>query len=478
MRRNMKLQGSLVIGVLLAAFALQGCNDDDDNGNGRDDGLVRALHLSPDAPAVDVRAQNVEQPLFEGLEFGDTANYIDLLPDTYTLDVVPAGQGVEDSVLTVENFAVERGRTQTVIVWNELDQLQALTLQDNESAPGNGRIRVRPVHVAVAAPEAVDLWNITDADSPTRLVENLEQGQAGGFTDLDSGTYVLALDTDRDGTPDLAFDLPPLNGRTVADLIVASDSGGQVFMLVQRPEGPTARIDARPADVPPADLPPEGTAAVRAIHLSPDAPAVDVWINETGPVVTGLSFGEGTAYLELPIDVDRIDIVPEGGELADAVLTIESPDLEEQAFQTVVVYGRQDNLQSLITREVFSGVNGGVTRVRPIHVAVDVGNVDVWAYPDGQDPVLVQSDLPFGELGNAVDLTAEATTIGLDVDRDGTVDVAFRLATLPSGVMINAFAVTNDAGDPNLIVQLRNGTTINVETVDVPEPQQPPVPLS
>ena len=39
-------------------------------------------------------------------------------------------------------------------------------------------------------------------------------------------------------------------------------------------------------------------ARVRAVHLSPDAPAVDIWVDGS-KVITDLAFGEYTGYLIL-----------------------------------------------------------------------------------------------------------------------------------------------------------------------------------
>jgi len=42
------------------------------------------------------------------------------------------------------------------------------------------------------------------------------------------------------------------------------------------------------------------TASVRVLHLSPDAPAVDVFANAgADPAVSGLEFTQGTGYLEV-----------------------------------------------------------------------------------------------------------------------------------------------------------------------------------
>lgn len=51
--------------------------------------LVRLVHASPDAPAVDVFADDA--PLFQNASFGENTEYVEVQPGTYTLDVFPAG---------------------------------------------------------------------------------------------------------------------------------------------------------------------------------------------------------------------------------------------------------------------------------------------------------------------------------------------------------------------------------------------------
>ncbi len=55
-----------------------------------DAAFVRVAHFSPDAPAVDIYAD--EQPLVEGVEFEDVSEYLAVPAGAYTLSVRPAGE--------------------------------------------------------------------------------------------------------------------------------------------------------------------------------------------------------------------------------------------------------------------------------------------------------------------------------------------------------------------------------------------------
>ncbi len=58
--------------------------------------LLRVVHGSPDAPAVDVYAAGGESPLVSALEFGDSSNYLPLPAGSYSLEVRPAGEEPAD----------------------------------------------------------------------------------------------------------------------------------------------------------------------------------------------------------------------------------------------------------------------------------------------------------------------------------------------------------------------------------------------
>lgn len=73
---------------------------------------VRAVHASPDAPAVDIAVKG-GKPLISDLEFSNASDYVTLDPGTYDLDIRPAGSS--ESVLDLPNIPVESGQNYTAI---------------------------------------------------------------------------------------------------------------------------------------------------------------------------------------------------------------------------------------------------------------------------------------------------------------------------------------------------------------------------
>ncbi|WP_336345324.1 DUF4397 domain-containing protein [Halalkalicoccus ordinarius] len=74
--------------------------EDDNSDPGDDTARIRAVHASPDAPAVDVVVAETGDTLFEGVEFGDSG-YAEVPAGSYRLCVYPAGER-EEAVLGVD----------------------------------------------------------------------------------------------------------------------------------------------------------------------------------------------------------------------------------------------------------------------------------------------------------------------------------------------------------------------------------------
>ncbi|ERJ12975.1 DUF4397 domain-containing protein [Haloplasma contractile] len=92
---------------------------------------VRFVHLSPNAPSVDITLPN-GPALFSDVTFEETTEYIEVRPATYTLQVRPA-RNTNQVVLSVPNVTLEPGKVYTVYavgLLNEDPALSALYLED------------------------------------------------------------------------------------------------------------------------------------------------------------------------------------------------------------------------------------------------------------------------------------------------------------------------------------------------------------
>jgi len=415
---------------------------------------LRAIHLSPDAPAVDIFANGGTTAAVTGLAFPSGTGYLELDPGTYDFDIAPAGAGIGAKVLSVSDLALESGKSYTAVAFNTVASIQALALEDRFDGLAAGNIRIRAVHAAAGIGQ-VDIWALPEGGTPVPLIRDLDFAAASANLDVPAGAYTIGIDVDNDGTPELVFDLPALPAGTVATAY-AVKKGDEVFLIAQLNDGTTARIDPRAAPA---------KARLRALHLSPDAPAVDIFANDGATaVVTGLAFPNGTGYLDLDAGEYNFDLSPAGAGIGSSVLDTGKLELESGKSYTAYAFDAVGSLKAGVLVDDYEGLAPGNIRVRAIHAAAGVGQVDIWVIPEMGSPTPLYTDVDFGAVGDALDVPAGAYTLGLDVDNDANPDLIFLTPALAAGTVANVFAVKK-GDEVFLIAQLNDGTTARIDPV-------------
>lgn len=119
---------------------------------GDDEARVRAIHASPDAPAVDVTVNDGALTLFDGFAFGESSGYAVVPAATYDVEVRPDTENNDGPVVSEAEVTLEGGSTYTVFAFGYLtpddepaDEAFALEPVLDKSAPprGDGRGRGR-----------------------------------------------------------------------------------------------------------------------------------------------------------------------------------------------------------------------------------------------------------------------------------------------------------------------------------------------
>jgi hypothetical protein len=204
------------------------------------------------------------------------------------------------------------------------DQVDNETEQpmDNETAE---MARVRLVHASPEAPP-VDVYVNDEA-----VVENLSFGESTDYLPVEEGKRDVQV-TVAGNESGVVFEtsLPVTPGNyTIA-------ATGEVSEAGQQPFEPALLLDE-------AQAPSEDEALVRAVHLAPDAPAVDVTVNETGDVLfEDLSYRNATDYAAVPGGEYTLEIreaVP--NELGDVVHTV-NVSVENGTASTALAVGSLD----------------------------------------------------------------------------------------------------------------------------------------
>lgn len=160
---------------------------------------------------------------------------------------------------------------------------------------------------------------------------------------------------------------------------------------------------------------------VRVVHASPDAPAVDILVNDEIRAFEDVFFGDITDYAELNPGVYNIKVVPAGGGPDDAVIEADL-SLGFYTNYTVLAVNTLDSIEPVVfadsTQDPAQLALLDKARVRFFHASPDAPAVDVKVV-DG--PYLFQN-VPFKNgNGQATDyLFVPAGTVDLEVLVAGT----------------------------------------------------------
>lgn len=150
--------------------------------------FIRILHASPDAPAVDIYANN--NLIAEGLSYKQLTSYLPIVPGNYQIQVFPAGNKTNAVIDT--NVTIPQDSAFTVAAAGELANIGLMAIPEmfTPNMPmgmGNASY-VRFVHLSPNAP-AVDI-TLTDG---TKLFENVSYTQFTDYIAVNPGTYTLQV---------------------------------------------------------------------------------------------------------------------------------------------------------------------------------------------------------------------------------------------------------------------------------------------
>ena len=180
----------------------------------------------------------------------------------------------------------------------------------------------------------------------------------------------------------------------------------------------------------------DSDARVRITHASPDAPAVDIWVNGS-PAVTNLAFGQSTDLIPLPAGSYDVAVTPAGSTdpEADAVISA-TLTLEAGAAYDVVATGLLANITASVYPLDLSPVADGNTRIEVIHASPDAPAVNILA---SGTPII--EDLQFPEASGYLEVPAGTYDIQVAVTESGAVALDLPGTALDAGQVYQVIAV-------------------------------------
>jgi hypothetical protein len=172
---------------------------------------------------------------------------------------------------------------------------------------------------------------------------------------------------------------------------------------------------------------------VRVAHLSPDAPAVDVWV-DGAVALQDVAFGGFSSYLKLSAGNHRIQVSPANQTspiVIDAEVTLITGN-----YYTVAATGRLAGIAPTVLVDSVSRETGKA-RIRFVHAGPDAPSVDITL----ADGTVLFPDVQFREAGTY--LAVPGGTYDLQVRLAGTQTVALSFGDVPlsNNTTYSVFAV-------------------------------------
>ena len=169
------------------------------------------------------------------------------------------------------------------------------------------------------------------------------------------------------------------------------------------------------------------TANVRVVHASPDAPNVDVLVDNV-VVLTNVPYEAASAYLAVPAGTRNFKVNATG-----TTTTVIDADVAVTSgmYYTVMATGPVASIQPLVLTDDLTNPAAGNVKVRLVHGAPSAPNVDIYVTAPGADismtaPTL--TDVPFRGYSDYLEVPAGSYQVR--ITPTGTKTVALDTGTL------------------------------------------------
>jgi LPXTG-motif cell wall-anchored protein len=212
----------------------------------------------------------------------------------------------------------------------------------------------------------------------------------------------------------------------------------------------------------------QSSAKVRVVHASPDAPAVDVWV-DGNKVLSNVGFFTASDYLDVPAGPHDIKVTPTG-DANTTVIDAKGVSVEAGKAYTIAAVGKLAEIRPAILADNLAAPAPGKAHVRVVHASPDAPAVDIKVKGG---PTLI-SGLAFPK--DSGYSPVDAGTYDLVVTPAGSDTVALDLAgtQLEAGKIYDIFAVGLLNGEPKLRVEVTTPTPLAAASAPAQAPQQLP----
>ncbi|MEL6820417.1 MAG: DUF4397 domain-containing protein [Calditrichota bacterium] len=438
---NTKAAISVILGLLLLLAA---CGDDSSNPTTVTPSIpdtlkVRAMHLSYDAPAVDVFLGGSSTATFNSLAYGSASDYVKV--DAGTLNVQMRPTGSSQSVIDFD-APLEDERLYTFYALGPVASIEGVFTFDERGNSNNTKIRM--IHAVPDAPALdFELVSALGRAGATNFVGiNKQYRDVTFYADVERDSYWFALREPGELETFACFSPVLLDTSKAYTLVLhgTADTGDnfpfRATLFDDSERGAAAAFDLTPA-------PPK--AKLRVLHAFEGAPSVTATIDTTVSTIINLFEGESSGYLEVTAGTKQVKIAPVGS--SDFLVSANVPFALATDYTLIVtdsITTGQNNSDSTITSIFFDSsgdervANSGSAKLRLAHGSYDAPAVDLRA-GDGNGPVLF-SNSEFGSISDYATVAPGDYGLALTPAGSSTEVLLFEPISLMAGDVFTAVA--------------------------------------
>jgi hypothetical protein len=299
-------------------------------------GYLRVVHAAPQTAPIDVYVDSTN--FASSVEFGLATGRTNIIADSYSVRVTERGTSPDEAVLVASDLTIEVGQSLILIVSGVPEALGITVVEENAEPLNENESRVNFVHAVPLAPivkgqqEGVDLTPLFDFGE-----------QSGGIV-VSSGDTTLSFATSEQTLVDYPASLFP---RTHYTIILIGDSEDLETLSVLMFENQVA-----------------GRATIRAINVSSEAGAVDLYLD--GELFAG-NLAYGTAS-ERQIQTDgnhALSIYPAGADINSTEPLLSNFDFSATtaADLSLILMGSTANLRVFVFNDDLSPIRPDIGRI-------------------------------------------------------------------------------------------------------------------
>jgi hypothetical protein len=148
------------------------------------------VHASPDAPNVDVYVDS--NVVAQNVPYATASQYLDASSGTHTIKITPAGSTTAVTSVS-QNFTSKTDYTALAV--GDVSNISILALQDDNTAPASGQIKLRVVHASPSA-GPVDIYVTapgTDINTETPTLTNVPFKGVSQYLAVPAGSYEVRV---------------------------------------------------------------------------------------------------------------------------------------------------------------------------------------------------------------------------------------------------------------------------------------------